>query len=270
MCTVIIDVPGGAGGHVRVLAIRDEDPARPWRGPGQWWPDRYPGVTGIGDQRAGGAWLAVNSAARRAAVVLNRRERVTPEQPLTRGVLPLESAVGRPLPDVLTTRGFNLVEIAGASVRVTSWDGVDRRDVVLEPGTHMIAHDDVDSELSARIGYWLPDFRAAARSSTDADWTVRWTNLLARTAEEPPDADHAIIRKQWFQDAPSHSLLMCLLDVGPDRVHLEYAPFEKPGTWSDSIPALLRQAGQELADIEAQSEGRGPMDSTLPSGAPPA
>ncbi|WP_370429006.1 NRDE family protein, partial [Microbacterium sp. NRRL B-14842] len=58
MCTVVIDVE--VAGSARLLAVRDEDPAREWDALGEWWPEEYPGVIGIRDRRAGGAWLAVN------------------------------------------------------------------------------------------------------------------------------------------------------------------------------------------------------------------
>ena len=74
MCTVIITVPDDAAQPVRLLAVRDEDPGRPWDRLGAWWPDRYPGVVGIRDVRAGGAWLAANTDERRLAVLLNRHD----------------------------------------------------------------------------------------------------------------------------------------------------------------------------------------------------
>ena len=67
MCTVVIRVP--QRGPLRVLAIRDEDPQRPWRPVGAWWPDR-PTVRGIMDELAGGAWMAADGST--FAVLLNR------------------------------------------------------------------------------------------------------------------------------------------------------------------------------------------------------
>ena len=236
MCTVILHVPdesAGPGGTVRMLAIRDEDPDRPWRGPGPWWPETYPGVVGIQDERSGGAWLALSQEARRVTVVLNRHEHRTPTEPVTRGVLPLESVTGGALPPLESVRGFNLVEINGLQVEVTSWDGVERRTVALPAGTHMVAHDDVNSELTARIVRWLPEFRQADHLATDADWMERWTEQLARTAAEPADADHAIIRRQSFEGIRSHSLLMCLVAVSETDVALEFRPFAQSGVWSD-------------------------------------
>ena len=54
MCTVIITVPDDDTQPVRLLAVRDEDPGRPWDRLGAWWPDLYPGVVGIRHRLATG------------------------------------------------------------------------------------------------------------------------------------------------------------------------------------------------------------------------
>ena len=60
MCTVIIHVGESPSEPIRLVAIRDEDPARPWNPLGRWWPDTHSGVVGVRDVRAGGAWLAAD------------------------------------------------------------------------------------------------------------------------------------------------------------------------------------------------------------------
>ncbi len=146
MCTVVIRVPASADEPTRVLAIRDEDPERPWNPLGRWWPEAHDGVVGVRDVRAGGAWLAADPAAGRLAVLLNRADESTrPESELvSRGGIVLDSVAGRSPAGEPPTHGFNLVEVDGARARVLTWDGVALRTVELEPGTHMIAHDDVD------------------------------------------------------------------------------------------------------------------------------
>ncbi|NLE97708.1 MAG: hypothetical protein GX596_06935, partial [Propionibacterium sp.] len=68
MCTVVIRVPEPDSEEpVRLLAVRDEDPGRPWRTLGQWW---TPGVVGVLDELAGGAWLAADDES--LAVLVNR------------------------------------------------------------------------------------------------------------------------------------------------------------------------------------------------------
>ena len=92
---MVIDVAGPE--TARLLAVRDEDPQREWDALGEWWPDAYPGVSGIRDRRAGGAWLAVNPAERRLAVLLNRADVVdlAADVAVSRGSLALESVMGR-------------------------------------------------------------------------------------------------------------------------------------------------------------------------------
>ena len=80
MCTVIIRIPHDDAA-VQLLAVRDEDPGRGWDPLGAWWPD-HPGVVGVRDRRAGGAWLAAEPASGRLAVVLNREG--APDIPTTR------------------------------------------------------------------------------------------------------------------------------------------------------------------------------------------
>lgn len=92
MCTVIIHVPERAEHATRMLAVRDEDPTRPWDAPGPWWPDEYPEVIGVRDRRANGAWLAEDSPAGRLAVILNRDVLSVPDGSLeSRGGIVLAS-----------------------------------------------------------------------------------------------------------------------------------------------------------------------------------
>lgn len=232
MCTVIIEVPVSPADPTRMVAIRDEDPQRPWDEPGPWWPERYPGVVGIRDARAGGAWLAVDADAPRAAVVLNRLDLSgrSDDEVTTRGALALESVAGREPSTAPTTRGFNLVEVTPEGARVVIWDGVRRREQVLPPGVHMIAHDDADDPATARIVRWLGDFRAAQLDDSP-QWWRPWLDVLARSADLPGDDPDAIIRDQWFEGARSSTLLAAAVEVRADDVTLAYAPLSRPGEW---------------------------------------
>ena len=158
MCTVVIRVPEPSSGDgVRILAVRDEDPARPWRPLGRWWPE-HPEVLGIQDVLAGGAWLAATDE--RVAVLLNRAGGAVGDRIESRGTLVMGSVTGHAVPDPLRTLGFNLVEATPDGARVTAWEGGSPRVVDLTPGTHMLAHDDVDDPSTARVLAWLarPDF----------------------------------------------------------------------------------------------------------------
>lgn len=231
VCTVVIDVEGV--GLARLLAVRDEDPLREWDALGQWWPEQYPGVAGIRDRRAGGAWLAVNAAERRLAVLLNRADvlDLAPAQVQSRGSLALESVVGRSPEVPLPMHGFNLLEVGPEGSRVLSWDGEILRETPIVPGVHMIAHDDLDDPATARIAAWLPEFRAL--DAAGDDWADRWTALLASTAELSPEDDRAIIRDNRPYGYPTQSLLYCVGSVGPAGVEVRDRTLPRPGHWVD-------------------------------------
>jgi hypothetical protein len=231
MCTVIVRVPENPRVEAtRVLAVRDEDPARAWDPPGAWWPDR-PGVVGVRDARAGGAWLATDAAAPRLAVILNRRD--VPGATASRGRVVLDAVAGRP-PHDPRTNGFNLVVVDAAGARVTSWDGDALRETRLAPGVHMVAHDDVDDTATPRIARWLPEF-AAAPSLGAEDGAAGWLTLLERTAALPPTDDRAIVRDNRPHGVPTLSLLVCTATVGPRGVDLAYGELDRPGIWNHPI-----------------------------------
>lgn len=231
MCTVVIRVPDDDVTPCYVLAVRDEDPDRPWRRLGQWWAD-HPSVVGVQDQLAGGAWLAADPASGRLAVLLNRLG--TPDLPgeliTSRGGLVLNSVTGRELPDPITTLGFNLVEVAGRDARVTMWDGHSLRSVHLPPGTHMIAHDDVNDQATARVRAWRDAFAAAP---TDGEpWWEAWLDVLERTTDTPPTDDTAIIRDNRTHGFPTLSLLVSVASVCEQDVWVRDAELRRPGIWN--------------------------------------
>lgn len=232
MCTVVIRVPESADEPTRVLAIRDEDPERPWNPLGRWWPEAHDGVLGVRDVRAGGAWLAADPDTRRLSVLLNRADvSARPEDELvSRGGIVLESVAGRFPVDRPRTHGFNLVEVAPGSARVVSWDGDALRVEELPPGTHMIAHDDVDDAGTPRIARWLGDFRSA-RLTDEERWWMPWVEVLERSAELDPTDDSAIIRDNRPYGYPTLSLLACVASVGTDGVDVEYGELREPGHW---------------------------------------
>ncbi|MEV4737279.1 MULTISPECIES: NRDE family protein [unclassified Microbacterium] len=231
MCTVVIDVEDA--GNARLLAVRDEDPQRGWDAPGDWWPDRYPGISGIRDRRAGGAWLAVNPSERRLAVLLNRADvaEIPGGTPQTRGSLVLESVSGRSPEGALPMHGFNLLEVGPAGARVLSWDGVDLRETPITPGIHMIAHDDLDDGATPRIATWLPEFRTLGPAADLDDWTSEWTALLSASARLDPEDDRAIIRDNRPHGYPTQSLLYCTASVTPKGIVLDYRALAHAGHW---------------------------------------
>jgi hypothetical protein len=232
MCTVVIRVPESRGEPTRVLAIRDEDPLRPWNPLGPWWPEAHDGVVGVRDARAGGAWLAADPETRRLAVLLNRADVSTrPESELvSRGGIVLDSVSGASPTSPPATHGFNLVEVNDEGARVTTWDGETLRSRDLAPGTHMIAHDEVDDAGTPRISAWLDEFRAAPTGS-DEVWWMPWVEVLRRSAELDPTDDRAIIRDNRPYGYPTLSLLACVASVGADGLDVHYGELDQPGHW---------------------------------------
>lgn len=231
MCTVVIRVPDDDATPCYVLAVRDEDPNRPWRRLGHWWPD-HPAVVGVQDQLAGGAWLAADPASGRLAVLLNRlgTPDLPAEQITSRGGLVLNAVAGCPLPEPVTSLGFNLVEVTGRDARVTMWDGAGLRRVQLPQGTHMIAHDDVNDRATARVRAWRDAFAAAPTGGEQ--WWLDWLGVLDATTSTPPTEDAAIIRDNRVHGFPTLSLLVSVASVTEADVAVLDAELERPGVWN--------------------------------------
>ncbi len=228
MCTVIVHVPEDPAAAIRLLAVRDEDPGRAWDPLGAWWPNR-PGVIGVRDTRAGGAWLAADPAGARLAVVLNRADLIDDTLATgSRGHIVLDAASGGGLPDAPPTHGFNLLTVTPGRARVAMWDGAAVRAVGLAPGVHMIAHDDVDDPKTARIVAWHDAFAAPA----DDDWVADWLGALERTTALPPTDDRAIIRDNRPHGYPTLSLLVCAASVSAGGAEVVYGELEEPGAWN--------------------------------------
>ncbi|WP_417563874.1 NRDE family protein [Microbacterium sp.] len=244
MCTVVLHVPETPEDPVRMLAVRDEDPARPWLPLGESWPDR-PGVVGVRDVRAGGAWLAADASARRLAVLLNRHSPEVPEgvTPVTRGSVALDAVAGHLVQPTSAMPGFNLVDIGPDGVRVVTWDGTELVEQRVSPGVHMIAHHDLDDHRSARIVAWHDAFADAAEAWGDGapGWERSWLDVLARTAELDPTDARAIIRDNRPLGYPTESLLVCTAEVGRGHLDVAYAPLANPGRWNpvDLVPPVV-------------------------------
>ncbi len=236
MCTVVIDVPTGSGQPVRVLAVRDEDRHRPWRGFGPWWPEQ-PGVSGVRDDRAGGAWLAVDANARRLAVLLNREDVSdrSDEEVVSRGGISLQSVAGT-LPQTPPTRGFNLVEVDADGATVVEWDGIVARRTRLAPGTHMIAHHSPDDPSTPRVGRWLQDFRRVGIAEGE-DWWEPWLGIVAASTADP---SASILRRDAHDEVVLESLLVCAATVGAEGVDVREAVLSEPGEWDDALADQLR------------------------------
>ncbi len=228
---MVIRVPEPGNGAVRLLAVRDEDPRRAWRPWGPWWPDQ-PGIRGVMDELAGGAWLAADHST--LAVLLNRAGGAQGPVLTTRGALVLDAVDRRPLPEPLTTLGFNLIQVTAIGARVVSWEGGAPRMVDLPPGTHMIAHDDVDDPRTARIAAWRDAFTTAPTSADPDDhWWDDWLAVLTRSSQLDPTDDRAIIRDNRPHGYPTLSLLVSVASLTNAGVEVKMAALDEPGRWND-------------------------------------
>lgn len=236
MCTVVVRVPEDPTEPTRILAVRDEDPNRPWRALGPHWPTSHPGVVGVQDARAGGAWLAALPEAGRLAVLLNVGGPSPQPGLASRGEVVLDAVTGRE-PDVeRRTQAYNLVTVDAGRVTVTISDGAALTARPLEPGVHMLVNSELPNDESfTRVPRWLPEFREAAeRADADRenDWFGPWFEVLARSGRIPATDDAAIIRDNRPYGIPTLSLLLCTATVTPDDVRADYVEFEEPGNWT--------------------------------------
>ena len=113
------------------------------------------------------------------------------------------------------------------------WDGIRARVEVLAPGTHMIAHDDVDDPETARIVHWLDEFRRTPLGPVGSDgWWEPWMAILARSGELAPTDDRAIVRDNRLLGYPTLSTLICVASLSESALDLHYGEFAHPGEWS--------------------------------------
>lgn len=235
MCTVVVSVPENTGDPTRILAVRDEDPDRPWRALGAHWPTSHPGVVGVQDARAGGAWLAALPEQGRLAVLLNVGGPSPQPGLASRGEVVLDAVTARaPDPD-RRTQAYNLVTVEGGRVTVTISDGATLTSQALEPGVHMLVNSELpDDESFTRVPRWLPEFRKAAQRADaggSEDWFGPWFEVLERSGQVPPTDDAAIVRDNRPYGIPTLSLLLCTATVTATDVDADYVEFEEPGDW---------------------------------------
>ncbi|MGW0803828.1 NRDE family protein [Nonomuraea sp. NPDC002799] len=207
MCTLIVRT----GRTLTLMGVRDEFADRPWEAPGEHWPD-YPGVIGGRDLKAGGTWLAVNPAARRAAALLNGRGHAARETTkISRGDLALRAAyTGEPPGDDLTRYDpFHLVVADLSAVRLYGWDGARRTTAELPGGVSMVVNTGLDP-ASDRVVTHLPRF-----AGTDA-----WRELVAVRPSAEPDA--LIVRHELPDGRVFASLSVMEVTLTPGGVTYEF------------------------------------------------
>lgn len=251
MCTVVLHVPETAGEPVRLLAVRDEERDRPWRGLGRWWPERG-GILGVRDDRAGGAWLAVDPDAGRLAVLLNREDVSgrSDAEVVSRGGVPLD-AVGGGIPDHPRTRGFNLVEVDSGGAHLVEWDGLEARRTRIEPGIHMVAHHELDDPVTPRITRWIDAFRRAGVAPGE-DWWMPWLGVVEQATIDP---SASVLRRDEHDGHVLESLLLCVATIGPDGVDVRQATPVEPGRWDDGLVDGLRRGIPRPGGAEESTAG---------------
>jgi hypothetical protein len=256
MCTVILDL--APGGPALLAGYRVELVDRAWKPPGWHWPD-HPGLIGGMDVQAGGTWLAVAPAEQRVACLLNGRGRMAaPESRRTRGVLPLEAAEGEPADpaELAAFDPFQLLCVEPGLAVLSSWDGDRFTDRKLGPGLHFIVNGGLDSEMAAdpaqagaedlaRVGHFLPLFRAAARPLPRPGMPVaeawgEWLPLLNGGGIGPDDPRALIPRRDVGGGRIWGATSVSLVALWPGGVRYDFTGEPgNPGAW---YPVTLTRA----------------------------
>jgi hypothetical protein len=228
MCTALLSIDDN--GRVLLVGVRDEMLARAWEPPARHWPE-LPGLIGGRDLKAGGTWLAVSPDDRRAACVLNGRGQQAPATTRrSRGGLPLQAALGKPLDRsaLADLDPFHLLVAEPGRASIQSWDGRNLLDRELDPGLHLAVNSGLASDLHpprppsvdpgtgstsaengrarelARIAYFLPRFTQAARPDPRPGQPIGeawggWFPLI-NGAGLPTDDQRALIVRHDFGD----------------------------------------------------------------------
>ncbi|GIF80170.1 hypothetical protein Cba03nite_15190 [Catellatospora bangladeshensis] len=229
MCTVAVSFEPSFPVPLLALAVRDELLMRPWEAPGAHWP-RHPGLLGGIDLVAGGTWLAVDPAARRAAFVLNGRGQLAPEHGRrSRGELPLLAASGAPLPaDLAAFDPFYLVTAGLTGASMVSWDGAERDETALPEGVTVVVNSGADP-AEPRAARLLAALRAGVRPDPAGGWGD-WLGLAAGQGVAREDDAALILRRTFGDDLRYGSSSVTLLALGPDLVRYDFAAVpDEPG-----------------------------------------
>jgi hypothetical protein len=253
MCTAILGIEPGR--PVLLAGIRDELTDRAWQPPGRHWPE-LPGVIGGRDRQAGGTWLAVAPAARRAVCVLNGLGRMAPPASRrSRGVLPLGAAAEGKLAhtDLAAFDPFHLLLTEPGVAVLWSWDGERLTERELGAGLHMMVNSGLAGELApgdvpgrehevARIGHFLPRLRAAARPDpvpggpVAAAWGA-WLPLVDGDGIGPDDPRALIVRRDLGDGRVWGTTSISLVALAPDAVRYDFTA--RPGDPAAWYPVPL-------------------------------
>jgi hypothetical protein len=253
VCTALVSIePGFAA---LLVGVRDELTDRAWEPPGNHWPDR-PDLIGGRDLLAGGTWLSVSPADRRASCVLNGRGALAPPASrLTRGVLPLRATAGEPLDRTELSRldPFHLLTVEADRAFRQSWDGRELAERELAPGLHFAVNSGLASELVpaqadgsesdgglangrahelARVAYFLPRFSRAPRPDPRPGQPVaaawgEWFKLLNGDGIGTEDDRALIVRRDLGGGRIWGTISISLIALGPAGLRYDFS--DKPG-----------------------------------------
>lgn len=271
MCTLVLGFDPDAPMAALIIGVRDEYLDRAWVGPARHWP-QYPELLGGRDLLAGGTWLAVHSAAPRAASVLNGRGKPTAEQTrLSRGELPLRLAAHcteprdldlNQLVDIERYDPCHLVLVSPDSARLWSWDGSTLTDQVLRPGLHLVVNSGLEGadhepdglgteQMLARIEHFRPLLAAADRpraaSGPVADAWGGWLALANGGGLDPDDARALVVRGD-HDGRPWGTSSVSLVAVGRDRVRYDFRAVQAQGEGGGWTTVLDGDAGKGFAE----------------------
>ncbi|WP_246575739.1 NRDE family protein [Actinospica durhamensis] len=266
MCTVVLSLDPNSPVPVLLIGVRDEFLDRAWLGPRRHWP-QWPDLVGGRDLLAGGTWLAVDSAAPRAACVLNGHGKpAAAETRLSRGELPLTLAARGAEPDLDLDRvvdverhdPFHLVYATSDSARLWSWDGVELVDRALDPGLHLVVNSGLEGaddglegpgvqRMRARIDHFRPLLAAADRprprsGPAPAAW-AGWLPLADGDGLDPDDSRALLVRAD-FEGRAWGSSSISLVALSRGHVRYDFRAVQgDAGEWTtvlDSTPSAGR------------------------------
>ena len=270
MCTVVVSLSPGDRVPLRLLGVRDELAARPWRPPARHWPRSpltAPLLGGI-DEQAGGTWLAVHPDVPRVACLLNGRGQFAePARRHSRGELPLRAAAeGAGLLAALAADAgalaaydpFHLILAGRTSVRSLSWFGRDPADParlpsvrVLRPGTHLFTNaghaypaEPGDPAGEPKADHFAEKF-AAARPPADPALPVTqawgdWLTLAAGDGLDPAGPGAIIVRRELTDGQLYASTSVSLVALAADG-RLRYDFQTRPGDIDSWRPVMGAQ-----------------------------
>ena len=237
MCTVIITVPDDDTQPVRLLAVRDEDPGRPWDRLGAWWPDLLPG-RGRHPRRPRGRRLARGEP--RRATACRAAEPTRPVRPARRrGPHPRVGGPGfggRPLARRPPARRGGSTSSRSrrtplGSCTGTGWSRA-RSSCRRARTWSRTTTSTIPRRRASRGGCRTSAPRPSCSHRTHASGGVPGWRSSSAARSSPGDDEAAIIRRQSFEGIPSYSLVICVATVGEGSLDVRDTPLTTPGRWT--------------------------------------